>query len=192
MENNDFLKDLHEFIDAEEQQELGLINDNKTFFITNKQQAGYYIRKFKELTEENNKIKETAEEERNKVVSKINAWEENLLNSNNKKIEYFKNLLEIFAQSELEGQKTKLLKLPFGTLQFKKQQNKYNYKDDVLLSFIQSQKELEKYLKHIEKTTIDKAKLKKSGVIKNNKLYINDIEIKGIDIETKKDNFIIK
>nr|OQX98718.1 MAG: hypothetical protein B6I27_02125 [Erwiniaceae bacterium 4572_131] len=192
MENNDFLKDLHEFIDAEEQQELGLTDDNKTFFITNKQQAGYYIRKLKELIEKNDEIKETAEKERKKFTSKIDAWEKNLLASNNRGIEYFENLLKIFAQKELEGKKTKLLKLPFGTLQFKKQANKYDYDDDVLLAFIQTQKELEEYLKHVEKTTVDKTKLKKVGTVENNKLYINNIEVEGIDIKIREDNFIVK
>lgn len=184
-----FLNDLQDFMDSEEVQELNIDTEGQHFKITSREQAGFFIRKVQEVREEAEQINAAAKKELDRLAAKITTWQEKEIARCANAESYIMSLLENFAEEELAGSDKRSLKLPFGTLGFRKQQDKYEYDDKTLLEFLEENK-LETYIQR--KPSPKKADLKKVGMVKDGSLYVDGVLIKGITITPQEDKFEIK
>jgi hypothetical protein len=185
-----FLEELHNYMDKEEVKELNInITEDDSFQIVNKEQAGFFIRKIQEARQEAEEINENANKEIERISNKVNAWREQELSKCASTEAYILNLLKNFAEKELSDTDKRSIKLPFGTLAFKKQQDKFDYDDAALLQCLENNK-LEDYIQR--KPSVKKAELKKTGTVKDGKLYIDGVLIEGIVITPQDDKFEVK
>lgn len=183
-EENAFIPQTDESMSDEEIEER--------FRIQNKEQANYYVRKYKEIEREEASIEETALAELERVKKNIEEWKEREL----KKLQYpkyfFAGLLENFAKEQLDGTNKRSLSLPNGSMSFKKQQDEYKYDDDALKAYILNHEHLKDYL-HIEEVVkVDKKSLKKAITDSDGKAYLEGEEIPGISITHREMKFDIK
>lgn len=141
-ELNEKLLDMLDFIEDEEIEELGLEEANEEGFqIQNRDQAEYFLKKLKEMQAEMEEVKTYAKEYMAKQKEKISKWEESKLNEFEFMHDRYLNYLQEYAKNEIADSKKKSLKLVEGTLQFRKIADKYEYKDDVLLEYLQEQRD---------------------------------------------------
>lgn len=185
---NSFLDDLLEFIDEAEVEELELQKEKDGFKIETIDQANYITKKVKQIRSEMEEAKEIAEAQLKAYEEKVNAWLSSVTKPLERQEEFYLLLLEQFAKEKLKDTKKRSLKLIEGTLQFKKQQDKYEYDDKELIAF--AEKNLKDYVKY--KPSVDKNKLKKDGKVKEGKLYIGDKEVKGVKVISREDKFSVK
>lgn len=151
--------------------------------------ANYYLRIYKDLINEENQVNNLCDNEINNVKNAVEEFREKRIEEINNKKEYYQNMLEQYAIKQLEGKKTKTVKLPYGNLSFKKQQPKYIYDESKL---IEELKEINKTIINtvtIEK--VDKTKLKKEGTIMENGLFLDGHKLESVSIETYDDKFQI-
>lgn len=185
---NSFLDDLLEFIDEAEVEELELQKEEDGFKIETIDQANYITKKVKQIRSEIEEAKEIAEAQLKAYEEKVNAWLSSVTKPLERQEEFYLFLLEQFAKEKLKDTKKRSLKLIEGTLQFKKQQDKYEYDDKELTAF--AEKNLKDYVRY--KPSVDKSKLKKDGKVKEGKLYIGDKEVKGVRVISREDKFSVK
>lgn len=185
---NSFLDDLLEFIDEAEVEELELQKEKDGFKIETIDQANYITKKVKQIRSEMEEAKEIAEAQLKAYEEKVNAWLSSVTKPLERQEEFYLLLLEQFAKEKLKDTKKRSLKLIEGTLQFKKQQDKYEYDDKELIAF--AEKNLKDYVRY--KPSVDKNKLKKDGKVKEGKLYIGDKEVKGVRVISREDKFSVK
>lgn len=185
---NSFLDNLLSFVEESEEKELNIGNISEGFTIETMDQANYIVRKLKELREEEAEAIDAANASIKAHKEKVERWLQSVTNPLNSREDFYLNLLEVFAAEKLEGSSKKSIKLIEGTLQFRKQQDKYEYEDATLLTYVQEN--LEKYVK--TNPYVDKTKLKKDGEVKKNQLYINGEPVKGIVITPRDDKFDVK
>lgn len=189
-QESDLLSDLHDFMDAEEVQELNISTD-EGFRITSKEQAGFFVRKLQELRAEADRINKTADTEIKRISTSVNAWREREIKKLSGNEEWLLGLLKEFAQQEVEGTTKRSVSLPFGTLQFKKQQDKFEYDDKSLLKCLKENPKLASYLKQNEPSPM-KAEIKKVGTVKDGKLYVDGVEIQGVTVISQPETFDVK
>lgn len=158
-ENSDILEALFDEITEEEVKELGIEIDNEKFAITSDEQANFFLRRLEEVRSEQDKINLTCNNEIERFTKKVNTFRTKELISLENTEKYFISLLETYAKKQLEGSKKKSIKLPFGTMSFKKGQRKMVYEDDVLMNFIKSNS-LNDFIRIKEE--INKSELKKA------------------------------
>lgn len=182
-----FSKSLLDFIEEEESEEYGT-GENENFTISSPDQANYYIKKVKETRDEIAEVEATAKKKIEEYVDKVNRWRDSVTAPLENRERYFTNLLEVYAATTLEGTSKKSLKLIEGTLGFKKQIPQYNYEDEVLLEFAKTS--AMDYVKTA--LSVDKGKLKKEATVKSGKLYIGDVEVKGVSVVAREDKFDVK
>lgn len=185
---NSFLDDLLNFVEETEVEEFDLENVNEGFSIQTMDQANYIARKLREVRQERKEAEETAKSQIAAYERKVETWLEKVSNPLNSQEERFLQMLEAFASEKLEGSNKKSLKLIEGTLQFRSQQAKFEYEDNSLLAFVES--DLPNYVK--TKLSVDKANLKKDGKVKNGQLYINDKAVPGIAVIPQPTKFDVK
>lgn len=185
---NSFLDDLLAFVEKTEAEELDLTNVNEGFSIQSTDQANYIAKKVKELRAEQEEAAATAKEQIKAYQEKVEMWLEKVVNPLKNQEEFYLRLLENFAREKLEGSSKKSLKLIEGTLQFRKQQDKYEYEDNVLQAFVEEN--LPDYVK--VKTSVDKTKLKKDATVVNGQLYIDGTLVEGVTVMKQDDKFDVK
>lgn len=186
---NEFESMLKDFMEEIEIKELDIKEENG-FRITSDQQASFMIRKLTEAREKRDMIIKTAKDERDRLTAIVDLWEEKEIKSSDNNINFLESLLKSYAIEALDGSDKKSLKLPFGTLAFKKQQPKYNYDDAALLAYLKANNE--EYISKKITLSPDKIEIKKAGTIKDGCLYINDKKIDGISVEILEDKFEVK
>lgn len=157
------------------------------FKINSKEQANYYLRKYKEIELAESEIDETALKELERFTKNINEWKEKELSKLQYPKQFFKALLEEFAKEQTTDAK-RTLSLPNGSIGFKKQQSEYIYNDDILKNFL-SQTE---YVHREEVLKLDKKALKKDLVVVDGKAYIDGQEIPGVEVHQRDMKFDIK
>lgn len=187
---DEFLDELYESIADEEAEQLGIdINDEK-YRILDDSQANFFLRRLGELNAENQKINEMCDAEIKAFVEKVNSYRESKLKTNKGTIDFFSTLLERYAHSQLEGTKKKSLKLPFGTLQFRTVPEKLSYTDsDIVLKTLENNN-LNELIR--TKKEIDKTNLKKAVSVVEGKVFLNGIELEGIEVEPEQTSFSVK
>lgn len=185
----DFLESLTDFVDNVEVKELNIDMSNEAFEITNREQAGFFIRKLQEIREEMDRVNKEAAKETERLQARINAWKEQELKRCQGGEAYMLALLESFAAKELDGTDKKSLKLPYGTLAFTKQQDKFEYDDDALLACLKANNFTD-YVRTKEEP--NKSELKKVAQVKGDKLYYNDKELDGVTVTPQPTKFSVK
>lgn len=191
----DFIKDLNESISKMEAEELNInVTGNEESdreMIQNPQQANYFCKVVNELREERAKTEELINQELKRVQREYEAYKTKEFNRIDGQIQYFSGLLESYATKELQNSKKRSIKLPHGTLSIKKQQDKYDYDEDAILECLKKNKQ-DKFIKVQTVETVNKKDLKKEGFSHNGKLYLDNIEVKGVVITAQPDKFEIK
>lgn len=172
----------------EEAEELGLKDIDESYKILDDESANFFLKRLTELHDEATEVNDLCDSEIEKYVSKVNSFRKQKISSIDRTISYFESLLENYASEKLKDTNKKSLKLPFGTLQYRKSQSKYDY-DDNVLAFLKTN--------HLDnlisvKEDINKSELKKVATIKDGRAYINDIEIPGVTITDGEINFSVK
>lgn len=191
----DFIKDLNESISKMEAEELNInVTGNKESdreMIQNPQQANYFCKVVNELREERAKTEELINQELERVKREYEAYKTKEFNRIDGQIQYFSGLLESYATKELQNSKKRSIKLPHGTLSIKKQQDKYDYDEEAIIECLKKNKQ-DKFIKVQTVETVNKKDLKKEGFSHNGKLYLDNIEVKGVVITAQPDKFEAK
>lgn len=191
----DFIKDLNESISKMEAEELNInVTGNEKSdreIIQNPQQANYFCKVVNELREERAKTEELINQELERVQREYEAYKTKEFNRIDGQIQYFSGLLESYATKELQNSKKRSIKLPHGTLSIKKQQDKYDYDEEAILECLKKNKQ-DKFIKVQTVETVNKKDLKKEGFSHNGKLYLDNIEVKGVVITAQPDKFEVK
>lgn len=191
----DFIKDLNECISKMEAEELNInVTGNEESdreMIQNPQQANYFCKVVNELREERAKTEELINQELERVQREYEAYKTKEFNRIDGQIQYFSGLLESYATKELQNSKKRSIKLPHGTLSIKKQQDKYDYDEEAILECLKKNKQ-DKFIKVQTVETVNKKDLKKEGFSHNGKLYLDNIEVKGVVITAQPDKFEVK
>ena len=189
---DDFLADLNQAIKEEEEKALDIdYQEEDNELIKNQAQANYFCKVIAELREDKNKKNELIDQEIQRIK---NHYEQFRLKQNNeidRKIEFLERCLKSFAIKELEGSKKKSIKLPYGTLSFKKQQDKYEYSEELIMDWLKNNN----YTKYINTKTIesvDKKALKKESHVCNGYLFIDNNKVDGVTVTKQDDKFEIK
>lgn len=191
----DFIKDLNESISKMEAEELNInVTGNEKSdreIIQNPQQANYFCKVVNELREEKAKTEELINQELERVQREYEAYKTKEFNRIDGQIQYFSGLLESYATKELQNSKKRSIKLPHGTLSIKKQQDKYDYDEEAIIECLKKNKQ-DKFIKVQTVETVNKKDLKKEGFSHNGKLYLDNIEVKGVVITAQPDKFEVK
>lgn len=191
----DFIKDLNESISKMEAEELNINvtgdEESDREIIQNPQQANYFCKVVNELREERAKTEELINQELKRVQREYEAYKTREFNRIDGQIQYFSGLLESYATKELQNSKKRSIKLPHGTLSIKKQQDKYDYDEEAILECLKKNKQ-DKFIKVQTVETVNKKDLKKEGFSHNGKLYLDNIEVKGVVITAQPDKFEVK
>lgn len=191
----DFIKDLNECISKMEAEELNInVTGNEESdreIIQNPQQANYFCKVVNELREERAKTEELINQELERVQREYEAYKTKEFNRIDGQIQYFSGLLESYATKELQNSKKRSIKLPHGTLSIKKQQDKYDYDEEAIIECLKKNKQ-DKFIKVQTVETVNKKDLKKEGFSHNGKLYLDNIEVKGVVITAQPDKFEVK
>lgn len=191
----DFIKDLNESISKMEAEELNInVTGNEESdreIIQNPQQANYFCKVVNELREERAKTEELINQELERVKREYEAYKTKEFNRIDGQIQYFSGLLESYATKELQNSKKRSIKLPHGTLSIKKQQDKYDYDEEAIIECLKKNKQ-DKFIKVQTVETVNKKDLKKEGFSHNGKLYLDNIEVKGVVITAQPDKFEVK
>lgn len=181
------MEDLLNFIEKEDDTLIGDV-DNQ-YMIKNQDEANIYVRRYKNVIAQMNEIEETSKEALSKYTNKVNVWKESCLMPLQRKLQYYETLLQQYAEHQLEGSNKKSLKLIEGTIGFRTPPVKFNYNDEEVLYWLK-QVNVSDYLK--ETTTINKEALKKAGTIKDDKFYIDGVEVPGITLTKQDKKFVVK
>ena len=187
--NNEFMSELRDFMNDFIGTELDTDNMDEPTLIT-KEQANFYIKLFNEVVKEEIETEELCKSEIDRVTRGITEFKDKKLSELNKKKEYFSSILQQYASAELEGKKIKTIKLPYGSVSFKKQQPKYIYAADEELVLAMKSINPELITTKITES-VNKAQLKKEGTVKDGKLFIGDKEL-PISVQEQDHKFEIK
>lgn len=187
VQEKSFMDDLLGFLNDEEEQVLG-IKDEEGFKIESIEQANYFARRLREIREEKSEAETAAKEQLDAYKERVERWLSSIVSPLEYEEERLLAMLEEFAETKLNGSSKRSLKLIEGTLQFRKQQPKFEYNEEVLLDYAQSQ--LPQFIK--TKPSVDKADLKKNVKIKDGKAYIGDSLVPGITVTELPDKFDVK
>lgn len=170
---------LHDFLDNQEETE------KEAFQVTDDASANWALRKIKQHQEQQKENNALAESE----IEKVNAWLSAENGQAQQSIDYFQSLLAVYALKEREkNPKFKSMKLPNGTVRFRKQQPSFKYDDTKLVEYLEKAEETD--LIKIKKEP-NKAEVKKLFVVLNGKL-INPVTgelVEGVTIEEREDKF---
>lgn len=172
------MNSLQYFLDEQEN-----VND-EAFEVKNDDQANWALRKIKESQydiKNNNQIAQ-------KEIDKIESWLKQVNEQSSNSIDYFQGLLARYAMEiKTNDPSFKSLKLPNGKLGFRKQQPKWSYDENTLVSSLKSLG-LDEYIKTEEKPV--KKDIKKALQIAGNKAVTEDGQVvEGIEIEEREESF---
>ena len=189
-DNRELLDSLYEEITEAEVEELGINIESDAFAITNDGQANFFLRRLDEIRNEKDKINNTCNTEIEKFTQKVNDFRAKELKTLENTENFFITLLENYARIQLQDSKKKSLKLPFGTLSFKKSPAKYIYDDEQVMNFIKSN-ELSQFIR--VKEEINKRDLKSALTINEEGIIkLNGMQIEGVTITPGEEIFNIK
>ena len=189
---NDFLADLQEYLNDQEAIQLD-INESNEFLVNDKHQADYFIKLSKQCEEDINDVKKYVEEERERINRLLDNYLIEQVQAIENRKRFYDNALETYIHRELDNTNKRSIKLPHGTLALKKQQPHYTYTDEDILEWAkEARPELIKTTIPEPKVSIDKKLLKEQSVIMDGLLYIDGIEVPGVQVEMRDDAFSIK
>lgn len=182
---NELLKELENFIE----QESDINESDEQYKINNEEEANEILRRIKYFESEIEKVNKISDSEIERYTKLINDYRNKKLLEFNTRLEHYQLLLEEYAKEQLKNKKTKTISLPFGKIGFKKQQDTFNYDEEVLLKYLKENSA--DFIKVTTKESVEKAKLKKAGTVSDGKLYLNGSAVDGITVTKNEDKFII-
>lgn len=189
---NDFLADLQEYLNDQEAIALD-INESNDYLINDKHQANYFVKLSKQCDEDINDIKRYVEEERERLNKLLDDYLLDQVQVVERRKKFYDDALEAYIHRELDGSNKRSMKLPHGTLALKKQQPHYTYTEADIIQWAQDfYPDFVKTTIPEPKVSIDKKKLKDAGTIMDGLLYIDGVEVPGVQVEIKDDAFSIK
>ena len=189
---NDFLADLQEYLNDQEAIQLD-INESNEFLVNDKHQADYFIKLSKQCEEDINDVKKYVEEERERINRLLDNYLVEQVQAIENRKRFYDDALETYIHRELDNTNKRSIKLPHGTLALKKQQPHYTYTDEDILEWAkEARPELIKTTIPEPKVSIDKKLLKEQSVIMDGLLYIDGVEVPGVQVEMRDDAFSIK
>ena len=189
---NDFLADLQEYLNDQEAIALD-INESNDYLINDKHQANYFVKLSKQCDEDINDIKRYVEEERERLNKLLDDYLLDQVQAVERRKKFYDDALEAYIHRELDGTNKRSMKLPHGTLALKKQQPHYTYTEADIIQWAQDfYPDFVKTTIPEPKVSIDKKKLKDAGTIMDGLLYIDGVEVPGVQVEIKDDAFSIK
>ena len=187
----DIINDLNNFINSSaiEEFELDKIDENT---IIDGFKANIFLKLYNDLEKEKNKINDICDKEVDRLIKSVENYRTNMISNIEKKEEYFINILKKFLLGEINGKKTKSVKLPYGTLSIKKSQDKYIYENEEETLKLLKTLNNEELINTKISQSINKKALKSICEIRDGNVYINGILIPDIKIEKQEDKFEIK
>lgn len=185
----DIYEELFDSITEQEVRDLKIETEKESFAITNDEQANFFLRRIEELRFEKDKINMMCDKEIEAFNTRVNTYRNEEVRKIDNAENYFSVLLENYARIQLADSKKKSLKLPFGTLSFKKSPDKYTYEDKELMEFIK-QNELNQFIR--TKEEINKKDLKASLTIKDGQAFYEDKIVEGVSFTPGEQKFSIK
>lgn len=162
MENVDIEKNLNDYLKP--------VEDKEGFAVDSMEKAEWALKKIAEHKAECKRIADFANEQ----IAKIQAWAEEQAEAHENDVKFFEGLLMPFAAAELEGKKTKTLKMPSGKMSFKKATT-YERDEKALLAFVKETGMVD-FVKVEEKLNWNEMK-KSCTVTEDGKLVTEDGEI---------------
>jgi hypothetical protein len=188
--NNDFLKELENFIEIEEAKDLGIDVEADTLKIHSHSQADYFLGLLNKAQKEVEYINTICDAKIQQTTDRVNRFREQNISGLSSQINYYKMLLETYIVDELANSKKKSIKLPEGTLGIKKQADKIDYDEEIVIDYLKvNHPEL---VRVKTKEEIDKTSLKKLAESLNGSLVIDGKEVEGIKVLPQPDKFYIK
>lgn len=192
MNNNEFFDELYNSITEEEINELNINLEDEQFKVISQEQANFFLRQIAKLNEDKEEINNSCNNMIESYVSKVNNFREKEITSIDSTIEYFTRLLESFAEDYLKEHKGKSVKLPFGTLQFRKTQPSYSYSEEKdIISFLKTAPNMDKFVAVTTKESIDKKSLKAEATIKDGAMFIGETRIPNVEVTPAGEKFSI-
>lgn len=189
---DEFLADLQEYLNDQEAIALD-INESNEYLINDKSQADYFIKLSKQCENDINDIKEYIEAEKERYLQLLENYMIDQIMAVEKRKQFYDDALEAYIHRELDGTKKRSIKLPHGTLALKKQQPHYTYEDEDIIDWAKEMcPDIVKTTIPEPKVSIDKKKLKEQGEIIDGLLYIDGLQVPGVQVEIKDDVFSIK
>lgn len=189
---DEFLADLQEYLNDQEAIALD-INESNEYLINDKSQADYFIKLSKQCENDINDIKEYIEAEKERYLQLLENYMIDQIMAVEKRKQFYDDALEAYIHRELDGTKKRSIKLPHGTLSLKKQQPHYTYEDEDIIDWAKEMcPDIVKTTIPEPKVSIDKKKLKEQGEIIDGLLYIDGLQVPGVQVEIKDDAFSIK
>lgn len=170
---------LNEYLESQEQTE------QESFKVTDDSAANWALRKIKHYQEQQEQNNALALAE----IEKIEAWNKQENQKAQGSIDYFQGLLAAYALRKRETDpKFKSLKLPNGSIKFRKQQPAFKYDDDLLL---QSLKKSDRADLIKVKEMPDKTAIKKAFVLQDDRLIDPETGefVEGVTVERREDKF---
>lgn len=159
--------------------------EKESFTIRDKNQATWALRKIRALKAQIEETNELAEME----IERIKTWQANENQSAEDSIAYFEGLLHDFMLGErVLDPKLKSIKLPHGTMRFRKQQPEYKRDDIGLIGWAKANNKVD-LIK--VKESLDWATLKKDITVTNGKAIYNETGeiIEHVEIVEREDKF---
>ena len=183
----DLLNELKASISEQEEKELCLDQEiPEDFKILDEKTANFFMKKLVEINQEMDEINQMCDAEIESVTQKVNTFRKSKIDTLTSTAQYFNNLLENYAKIQLEGSKKKSVKLPYGSLSFKKNPDNIEYNEQDLLA----NSDFDKFIEI--KRKIKKSELKKAGEIKDGKFYIDSKLIEDIQVVPGETKFNVK
>lgn len=172
-------------LDELEQQEQ---EERQSFKVDSLESANWVMRKLVALESKRKEVNGLADVE----AYRIEAYRKTELDKLQRDEDYFRELLGVYANEQREKDpKFKSIKTPYGSVSFKKQQPKWNYNDQDLVTWLNERgyDQLIRVKWEPNKTDIKKAfTVNESGVV----IDANGEPVEGIYVEYRGDEVVIK
>ena len=189
-ENNTLSQDFDDFIDLEEIAALGLDKDSIPESDLTKEQAEFYLKRYKELREEKEEIEKLHDEKIKTFTKNADKWLEDRLRPITGTMEFYASALENYAVTN-PPRSGKTIKMFEGSLSFSKQVPEYHKEEDKLRNFLAASPDGQKYLEPVPEKIIWNA-LKKDGELIDNIFKLNGETVYGVTVSIRPDKFVIK
>ena len=158
--------------------------------IDSRDKANYFLKLMNNIKEDIDSINAICDVEIEKTTKRVNEYRESQLHTLVKQYEYYKKILKNFTEYELANSKKKSVPLAYGTLSIKKQQDKWEYDEEKLLSWF---KEHNPELINTKVTeSVDKKQLKSLSSKNGEVAMLNGVPVEGVTIIAQPDKFDVK
>lgn len=185
-----FLSELKEFMYDFAKDELDIESINEPTQIS-MSQANYFVKMYNELIRQKEAINKLCDEEIDRTKRAVEIYRESRTKTINGQLNFFENILKQYLIAETENKKSKSIKLPYGTISLRKQQPKYEYKEEKdIIEFIKNLNTEFISSKVVE--SLDKKAIKQNGQVKNGRLYIDGVLVPNVEINEQEQKFEVK